>query len=44
MLQYSKEQYSKYIKEKVQNAAFKEYMMLKQSCKNKLESVQYSNL
>ena len=44
ILQYSKEQYNNYIKEKVVKAAFTEYINLKQSCKKKLENVHYSNL
>ena len=44
ILQYSKEQYNKYINEKIVTAAFKEYIKLKQSCKKKLENVHYFNL
>ena len=41
ILQYSKEKYSKYIKEKVEKAAFNEYIKLKQSCKKKLINVHF---
>ena len=37
-----KDEYLKYIKEKVKNAAFKEYYKLKQICEKKLGNVQYS--
>ena len=37
-----KEEYNKYIKEKVKLAAFKEYCELKQKCKTKLKEVHYS--
>ena len=41
ILHYSKEQYSKYIKEKVEKAAFNGYIKLKQSCKKKLINVHF---
>ena len=39
-----KEEYNKYIKQKVKTAAFKEYCELKQKCKTKLKEIQYSEL
>ena len=40
--QSGKDEYLKYIKEKVKNAAFKEYCRLKQICEKKLGNVHYS--
>ena len=44
ILSTSKEDYSKYIKEKVQSAAFQSYLQLKGVSKKKMKDLQYNKL